>query len=251
MSKTALIHALKQFDLEQVRANLNENPKLKDLELDNGFNVLQFCCARSTDGAAAADRQLRVAKWLVAQGFDPLVTHTTKPGEDGEADPATLSLVWFAVAKAQNTKLARFFLERGAKASAMFAAAWWGNADIIEDLVKHGDNINNFVGATPLHMAVDVLYRGVEGKPERARRRLRCLKEMLRLGADPNIPAFDGTTPLYSVLKKGYDVEIFKLLLEHGANPDIAGKDGRTVRDIASRKKDKSYLRALGTRARA
>jgi ankyrin repeat protein len=38
---------------------------------------------------------------------------------------------------------------------------------------------------------------------------------------------------------------VFKLLLQHGANPDVAGKDGRTVREIAARKRDKRFLAAL------
>jgi hypothetical protein len=160
MSKTALIDALNGFDVERVRTILEAEPELKQLQLDKGYNLLQVCCKRSTVGdTGAASRQLRLAKWLVSLGFDPRIMHTTSPGEDGEENPATLSLVWFAVAKAQNNRLARYFLEQGARASAMFAAAWWGNADIIEDLVKHGDDVNNFVGATPLHMAVDVLYR--------------------------------------------------------------------------------------------
>jgi hypothetical protein len=246
MSKTGLADAIHAFDLAKLQTILSREPELRDLRSEKGFNLLQLCCHRVTVGnLAAADRQLRMARWLVSQGFDPRETYTTKPGDDGEEEPATLSLVWFAVAKAQNTRLARFFLEQGANASGMFAAAWWGNADILEDLVKHGDDINASVGATPLQMAVDVLYRGVEGKPERAKRRLKCLKEMLRLGADPNIPASDGTTPLHTVIKKGYDVEILKLLLQNGANPDVPGKDGRTVREIAARKKDARYARAL------
>ncbi len=126
----------------------------------------------------------------------------------------------------------------------LFAAAWWGNADIIPDLVRHGADLNEVVGATPLHMAVDVVQRGVDGKPQLGRLRLTCVKEMLRLGADPNIPAHDGTTPLHTALKKEY-LEAFKLLLRHGANPDVPGKDGRTVREIAARKKDRRYVRAL------
>ena len=246
MSKTALLDALKGFDVQRVRSILEKSPELKDLQLDNRYNLLQVCCKRSTVGdPAAAARQVQLAKWLVTHGFDPRVTYTTGPGEDGEEEPATLSLVFFAVARAQNNKLARYFMEQGAKASAMFAAAWWGNADIIEDLVKHGDDLNGFVGATPFHMAIDVLYRGVDGKPQLARQRLKTVKEMLRLGANPNIAAFNGATPLHSVIEKGYDIDVFKLLLKHGADPDIPGKDGRTVREIASRKRDRRYFNAL------
>jgi hypothetical protein len=246
MSKTALLEAIHALDLPRVQGILGDTPTLKTFRSEKGFNLLQLCCSRSTVGnTRAADRQLALARWLVSQGFDPRAMHTTAPGEDGEEQPATLSLVWFAVAKAQNTGLARFFLEQGAAANAMFAAAWWGNAEILEDLVTHGDDINRFVGATPLHMAIDVLYRGVEGKPDRAKRRLACVVEMLRLGADPNVAAHDGTTPLHTVLKKDYGVAVFTLLLKHGANPDVPGKDGRSVREIAARKKDQRYFRAL------
>jgi ankyrin repeat protein len=135
-------------------------------------------------------------------------------------------------------------LQEGAAPGALFAAAWWGNADIIPDLVHHGADLNEVVGATPLHMAVDVVRRGVEGKPHLARERLRVLRELLRLGANPDIPAFDGTTPVHTALKKEY-LDAFRILVQHGANPDVPGKDGRTVRDIASRKRDKRYIQAL------
>jgi hypothetical protein len=115
MSKTALVDALKKFDLERVRQILKAKPELKQLRPDNRLNLLQFCCKRFTEGnPAAADRQLRLAKWLVSGGFDPRAVYTTALGEDGEEEPAHVSLAWFAVAKAQNNRLARFFLQRGA-----------------------------------------------------------------------------------------------------------------------------------------
>jgi hypothetical protein len=245
MSKTAVLDALHTFDLDKLRKTLQAKPALKSFRDEKGFSLLQICCQRVTDGSkTAADRQLRMAKWLVGEGFDPLETYVTKPGEDGEEDAAELSLVFFAVARAQSNALARYFMERGAKPGAFFAAAWWGNGDILEDMVRHGADINEVVDATPLHMAVDVVQRGIEGNPERARRRLKCLKEFLRLGADPNIPASDGTTPLHTALKKDY-FDAFEMLVQHGANPDVPGKDGRTVREIASKKRDKRYFKAL------
>jgi hypothetical protein len=228
-----------------LRKSLQAKPALKSFRDEKGFDLLQICCRRLTGGdKTAADRQLRMAKWLVGEGFDPLETYVTKPDEDGEEEAAELSLVFFAVARAQSSVLARYFMERGAKPGAFFAAAWWGNGDILEDMVRHGADINEVVGGTPLHMAVEVVQRGTQGNPERARRRLKCLKEFLRLGADPNIAASDGTTPLHTALKKEY-FDAFKILAQHGANPDVPGKDGRTVREIAWKKRDKRYSKAL------
>ncbi|MDO8681270.1 MAG: hypothetical protein Q7R30_22350 [Acidobacteriota bacterium] len=63
-----------------------------------------------------------------------------------------------------------------------------------------------------------------------------------RLGADPNISDNRGDIILHLALDRGFDISFFKLLLRHGADPDRPGKDGRTVREIASRKKDKHYI---------
>lgn len=182
----------------------------------------------------------------MGQGFDPTATHTTAAGEDGEDEPANGSLAFFAIARARNNALARYCLEQGAAPGALFAAAWWGNADILADLVRHGADVNEVVGAPPLLMAVDVVQRGTEGKPKLARARMNTVRELLRPGADPNLPASNRTTALHHALEKEY-LDVFKVLLRHGANPDLPGKDGRTVREIASGKRDKRYIKALAT----
>jgi hypothetical protein len=249
MSKTALIEAVKQLDLDEVKRNLAKTPALKAWRSEQGFDLLQFCCARPSHGEAAlADRQLRLARWLVGEGFDPRAIYLTKPGEDGEEEAAELSLVFFAVARAQNNRLARYFLELGARPEAMFAAAWWGNWEIVPDLVRFGADLNVVVGATPLHMAVSLLRRGVDTDPKLASRRVKTVKELLRLGADPNIRDQRGDTVLHIVLERDFGAKILTLLLTHGANPDIPGRDGRTARQIAARKRDKQYHGALTAR---
>lgn len=251
MSKTALLEAVRALDRPRVQEILRKKPALRKYRDEQGLDLLQIVSKRSTaDDPDAARRQVRLAQWLVGEGFNPRAVHRTAPGEDGEEEPADVSLAWFAVAKARNTSLARYFLEQGAAPNALFAAAWWGDAAIVADLVRHGANLNEVVGATPLHMAVAVARRGTAGKPALARRRMRVVSEMLRLGADPDIPAHDGTTPLHTAIEKDYP-EIFRLLLLAGADPDVpgaraGGKPGRTVREVAARKRDKRYLKALG-----
>jgi ankyrin repeat protein len=94
-------------------------------------------------------------------------------------------------------------------------------------------------------MAVSILDRGTAANAVLARQRMKTLKTMLKLGADPNIPAFDGTTPLRTALDTAYDINVFRLLLRYGVDPDVAGKDGRTVREVAARKRDRRYDAAL------
>jgi hypothetical protein len=246
MSKTALVDAIQGLDFDAVRRILEKKPALKNFETDRGWNLLQFCCTRRTvDDRAAADRQVRIAKWLINEGFDPHVTYATRRGEDGEEDVSELSLVFFAVARAQNNRLVRLLLAKGVKSEGLFAAAWWGNWEILQDLVRHRADLNVAGGATPLHMSVAVLDRGIDGKPDLARRRVKTLEEILRLGADPNLGDYRGDKPLHTALSKGYDVAVFRTLLKYGANPDVPGREGRTVREMASKKRDKRYFKAI------
>jgi hypothetical protein len=99
----------------------------------------------------------------------------------------------------------------------------------VEALLRHGADLNQVVGATPFHMAVDVLRRGVAGKPGAGTAAFAAAARNAQAGRDPNIAAPNGTTSLHTVVEKGYDV------------------DG-TVRQIASRKKDKRYFTALPRR---
>src|SRR5688572_13837624 len=120
MSKTALLEAIHRMDVGRVREILRAKPALRDFRDEKGYDLLQLCCKRQTkDDPALAERQVKLAKWFVAEGFDPRMTHTTAPGEDGEEEPAEVSLAWFAVAKAQNSRLARYMLEQGAHPGAL------------------------------------------------------------------------------------------------------------------------------------
>ena len=146
MSKTALVDALKHFDLDQVRAILKKRPELKDLRLDKGVNILQFSCGRFTgDDPAGASRQLRLAKWLVGEGFDPRENDTTAPGDDGEAESASVSLAWYSVAKAQSIRRGTFCSKARLPGHSSLPP---GGAmrTIIPDLVRHGAGLNEVVG---------------------------------------------------------------------------------------------------------
>jgi hypothetical protein len=48
-------------------------------------------------------------------------------------------------------------------------------------------------------------------------------------------------------VEKEFDPALLKWLVQHGASPDIEDREGVTARLRASRKRDKSFLAALGT----
>ncbi|KAH9993070.1 ankyrin repeat-containing domain protein [Russula vinacea] len=60
-------------------------------------------------------------------------------------------------------------------------------------------------------------------------------RSLLDHGADPNLRANDGLTPLYRASKYG-KVEIVRLLVERGASVEVQDKKGKTPLDVASGK---------------
>jgi ankyrin repeat protein len=117
-------------------------------------------------------------------------------------------------------------------------------AGILELLLEYGanPNVRDSVGATPLHDAV------LSGK-------VNAVKKLLEHGADVNVrttgaivvmedyagifteSTYSGVTPLHLAAYKGY-AEIAKILLEHGANPNIRDDYYLTPLEIARMRND-------------
>ncbi|KAL4951168.1 ankyrin repeat-containing domain protein [Aspergillus filifer] len=87
---------------------------------------------------------------------------------------------------------------------------WW-HQGAIKYLIEQGADVNfrNKQGKTPLCHAVASGHLGGYGQRE-------ITKILLDGGADPNIPAYCGWTPLGMA---AHDNELVKLLLQHGARP--------------------------------
>ena len=69
------------------------------------------------------------------------------------------------------------------------------------------------------------------------------VRVLLIHGANPNIQNVDGVTPLHNSIFEGH-VETVKLLLEYGANPAVYDRLGNTPIDLAKRSAN-SQLRGL------
>ncbi len=64
--------------------------------------------------------------------------------------------------------------------------------------------------------------------------------------ADSNVRNIDGDTPLLVLVKLNrYAPDLFQMLIEYGANPEIEDKNGKTVWDIAEENDRDRYLKIL------
>jgi uncharacterized protein len=70
------------------------------------------------------------------------------------------------------------------------------------------------------------------------------VEELLRLGADPNIPENNGTTPLMEAASAG-SVPMIELLLRYGAKWDCRDEFGDTALDYARNQKRKAAVHFL------
>ena len=92
-------------------------------------------------------------------------------------------------------------------------------------------NIQNVNGWTPIYQSI-------------ISNNLEALYELLKLGANPDIPNNLGETPLYlSVDNNNYDALI--ILLQYNANCNIAKKNGNTPLHLAIKKNNTSFISAL------
>jgi ankyrin repeat protein len=117
------------------------------------------------------------------------------------------------------------------------------NWDIAKRLVEAGADVNQWDmnGSSPLHVAIDNMNNAGnrnpldQDKPNKASGR-DLIEMLLDRGANPNQQLYwgasfggsadRGMTPFLAACGTG-DIELVKLLLEHGANPKLATSDGR------------------------
>jgi ankyrin repeat protein len=107
--------------------------------------------------------------------------------------------------------------------SPIHIASVMGSQDGIKALVGSGAQINhpNSEGQTALHMLG--IWRA-QGQTDTA-------KLLIKLGANVNAADKHGNTPLHGMVDQ-HNVDVFKVLLAHGANPKIKNHDGHTVFDL-------------------
>ena len=230
MSKTRIIESVKNLDLQATAKLLDGNPSLLTIKNRQGRNLLHLACSASCARLKVPEAvAVRMVKLLLDRGLD-----IEDPGLSGR-DPCPP--IFFAVAFGRNPAVVKFLIKRGAKVTAapgggLFAAGWWGDAEILDPLIRAGAPIDVVVGVTPFLACW-------------CWRRFDAAKFLALKGADVNYQDRKGKTALHHGVEKEFDPALLNWLVAHGASPEITDHDGVSPKLKASRKRDKRYLAAL------
>ena len=191
---------------------------------------------------AIDDGDLRAVRELIRAGVDVNAKHGILE------DPAILR-----AAEEDSFDILNALIEAGADVhatdfggtTALLEAARSAKVSFVERLVWAGADLergDNEPGWTPLMWAIWWSCQ-TAGEPIRPKYK-KTVSRLLEAGADPNHAAKDGTTPLMLAanLNRG---ELAELLLDYGADPGRADEDGKTAESIAASKGNREVLALL------
>lgn len=139
---------------------------------------------------------------------------------------SAISLNWFTVGiPLLVIALVIILTTRTDKVTRLMVASQTGHADIVEKLLANGVNPNAVNGTN------SALITAIRN------RKLAVAKVLLSHGADANLDASTGVTPLTWAVRTG-DLELVKTLVQSGANPDRRNANGKTAADEARNSPD-------------
>jgi ankyrin repeat protein len=233
-----IIEAVKSGIVDRVGELLDSEPELLRATDDNGDGLLHL---------AAWHRRPEVAGLLLDRGIDV----NAKNGENRTALHNA-----FEVGSQEVETLLR---ERGAEIDICLAAGW-ADLDRMRQLLDDNPDLihDTSTGLTPMEWAgygdaggsirllveygADVNFRRVEGHftalfPPAQTGSLDAGRELLELGADPNITDSGGNAPLHAAAAMTFSVDasrFARLLLESGADVNARNRAGLTPLGIVS-----------------
>lgn len=121
--------------------------------------------------------------------------------------------------------------------AALHYAAFFAHADIVRLLIEHGADVSAVAGnpmkVQPLHSAASA--RSVD-----------AVRALLEAGAAVDARQEMGYTAFLAAAHTG-EVEMGRLLLDHGADPNLATDDGKRARDLADAGGHRGFLELLPT----
>ena len=152
----------------------------------------------------------------------------------------------FAASVPGQVDIMRWLLDHGADANVrgeerftpLFEAVHTTNLEAVQVLLEHNADINaqNIEGKTPLYWVLSDCSS--------KERFVDMVRQLLELGADPNICNNDHTTPLHEASSLGL-LEAARLLLSHGAKVDEKDGEGKTPFQVAASKGHDDLMKLL------
>ena len=237
---TANIHtAAILADEPTVKRFLTQNPQ--DAALAGGvygWDALTYLCfsrylrldASRSDGFVRTARALLDAGASAKTGWYEMIDHPTPR-------PVLESAIYGAAAIAQHPGLTQLLLDRGADPN---------DEETPYHVVETYDNTvlkimlaNGRFNQASLNT---ILLRKADWHDEHG------IQLALEYGADPNQMTIWGFTALHQALRRDNGLVIIELLLDHGADPALAGRNGRSATLIAARRGRGEVLDVLESR---
>ena len=204
-----LIQAVKQEDVEAVRALLKQRANVHATEND-GFSALHWAAQRDN---------LQLVNLLLDAGADPRANSRYR-----------VSPLYLAALNGSASVIARL-LDAGADPNStahegqtmLMTAALAGRADAVRLLVTRGARVDE---REPYRGQTSLMWAASEGNAAAA-------EILIEAGADVHAKSTAGFTPLLFAVRNAH-IETTKTLLAHGANVNDAASDGTTALGMAA-----------------
>jgi len=229
MSKTRIIEAVQNLDLESTKELLTTKPELLNVTDRGNRNLLHLACSASYEKLELpVSASTRMVNFLLDRGLD--VESTMQVGKE-ECD--TVNAVWFAVCRGRNPAVVKLLIKRGGTPNGLYAAGWYEDLPMLDLLIRAGADLEVVVGFTPFLACW-------------CWKKFEAAKFLARKGANVNYQdPKTGKTALHYGVEKEFDPALLTWLVRNGASPDIEDHEGVSAKMKASRKRNKRFLTAL------
>ena len=192
--------------------------------------ALGYVCLGRLGGDEAA--RVACADLLLAHGANPNATW-----KEGNGDDFVLPILYAATGRNNYAALARRLLAAGANPNdgeSIYHAAEHHHVECLEALLAAGGDLSkrdNKWTNTPLYFLLG--WSPGAGQAAKARQGILWL---LDHGADPNVTAYQvEEVPLFVAIRQGWDLDLIRSFLDHGAHAGARRVDGRSLYAAAVR----------------
>jgi Ankyrin repeats (3 copies) len=228
------VRAIKDLDITLIEELLQKRPKWINWSEDSGKNALHYLCGLNiSEDEQKAGISLQILKRLLKGRMDINSIHQIKDGCG--FFPGTP--LWYAYARGRNETLYTYLLSVGASPdNCMFAIAWYDDAKAAALFNAHGAKIDDVAGSdTPFIAAIKW-------------RKFNVAEWFLKNGSNVNFADQEGNTVLFYAVKRNFQIEYIRLLLQYGANFNKENKEGLSPKKLAELNHQRNILNLLKDR---